>query len=109
MGKPDVLFHTVSGARYDCVVAARYYPDGTKKLQLLDIVDDIPVATATVRVSGAVPKDDEVFIKDYGENEGMLDALLSADIIQEPHGSLFIGYVTVHRCRLTRKGRMLWS
>lgn len=47
---------------------------------------DESLARATVRVDGLEP--DELAIKDYGENEGMLNALVEAGIIHPPHRQL---------------------
>lgn len=42
----------------------------------------------------------EVAIKDYSENEGMLNTLVSAGIVSEPVRWLLCGHVLVPICRL---------
>lgn len=56
-----------------------------------------PVATATVNVTRVSERllEDEVCVKDSSENEGMLDALTAAGIIEETGRRVKIGCVTV--------------
>jgi hypothetical protein len=62
------------------------------------------IATATVNVVDLERlADDEVLIKSYSENEGMLESLISAGIISEPLGEVKTGFVTVARCKLLVK------
>lgn len=60
-----------------------------------------PVATATVNIPEIQVADDEVLIKDYSENEGMLDALIQAEIINPevyiiPHNNIIIYRATLN-------------
>lgn len=59
--------------RYLCEVTRGEYRGGNIGLQLID-ADGMLFATATVWVEGLAK--DEVAIKDYSENTGMLSALL---------------------------------
>jgi len=88
---PQVLFKT-----WLCRVIPGFYKDGNVALSLVDVDDGSPVATATVNIpaeqelldSYRVWNEDmlpeikvPLFIKDWSENQGMLQALLDANII----------------------------
>ena len=45
--------------------------------------DGSPYATATVNIADQALEQDHVFIKDYSENEGMLDALVAAKVVRD--------------------------
>jgi hypothetical protein len=77
----------------------KYASGGGASLQLIDAVDHCPYATCTVNLEGLEP--DEVAIKDYSENEGMLDFLISEEIVKPPHRSIPSGFVLIPVCRLT--------
>jgi hypothetical protein len=69
-----------------CNVVFAEYRNGGTAIRLVDAVDGMPVATASVWVGGLERVDaDEIAIKDYSENEGMLTALIEGDIVHPPH------------------------
>lgn len=74
---------------------------GTERLaiQLIDAGDFSPVATATVNLPEVELADDEVIIKDYSENEGMLEALMEAGLVSAPVRHAEAGFVTVPVCK----------
>ena len=59
------------------------YPNGRVAIRLFD--EEGPYATATVNVTEAELAADEVAVKDYAENDGIM-ALLQAMGIAEPTG-----------------------
>lgn len=59
-----------------------------------------PFATATVNIPDEYCVVGEVFIKDYSENEGMLDFLIKNKIVEEPHRFVRSGYVRIPVCNL---------
>ena len=105
---PQVLFKT-----WLCRVIPGFYKDGNIALSLVDVDDGSPVATATVnlpdekellkhyRVWNEDMRDMQpkvkvpLFIKDWSENQGMLDALMSANIISKPFEYAISGYERV--------------
>jgi hypothetical protein len=98
---------------YSCTIHVdNYKADNSKAILLMDTEDGAPVAYATVCLAGqgAKPIDRNVFIKDYSENEGMVDALVEAGVIcpacirQYPSGHVLIG-----EYRLTDKALNLWE
>ncbi|MBZ9714453.1 hypothetical protein [Deinococcus multiflagellatus] len=62
-----------------------------------------PWAVASMSLPGLAP--DEVAIKDYSENEGMLSDLLAAGVVEQPHRHLAAGFVQAPVCRLTAAAR----
>lgn len=87
------------------------YPNKNLALALVDAIDDAPLATITVN-----PPDEkggsvrlsfgEVAIKDWGENEGMVRALIEAGIIEEKIVRVYhSGYVGICVYHLTEKAK----
>ena len=97
---PSVLFKS-----WSCrVIPSIYMHDDTLALMLKDIDDGSPIATASVNMSQDIfcsamlsqyQNNDKalLYIKDYSENEGMLDALVQAKIVSEPITVIDTGYV----------------
>ena len=88
---------------YKCLVIPAFYNNGRKALEL---VEDgplcEPVAMATVNVIEHPCEDDYAYIKDYSENEGMVDALVEAKIIKpQPFCFVQSGHVTIGMYELT--------
>jgi len=68
---------------FNCTYSLGEYSNGGTCIRIVDADDGMPVATASVWIPNL--RDDEVAIKDYSENEGILDALVEAKIIHPPH------------------------
>jgi hypothetical protein len=79
------------------------YANGQTRIQLYDTIDGMPYATATTAVENGLLKEGEVAIKDWSENAGILDSLINADIVEEPHAFIQSGYVKVPICKLKTK------
>ncbi len=100
---PKKLDAAVRFGPYECVAYETRYPyGGAKAIFLIDARDGEPVATATVNVEGVSETlpESEVLIKDYSENEGMLDALVEAGLVEDTGRRVRTGYVTVPVARL---------
>ena len=69
------------------VVSGTVYADGNPCILINGAKDDAPVAKATVNIPHIVDMpihkegDQVVLIKDYSENEGVLETLIDADIV----------------------------
>ncbi len=61
-----------------------------------------PFMTATKEVENADITEDEVVIKNYSENLGILQALIKAEIISKSHESVSSGFVKLNICQLIR-------
>lgn len=55
--------------------------------------------TATTNIPDAELNDDEVLIKNYSENEGILEALEQSNIVKKI-GPVKTGFVSVMKCKL---------
>lgn len=65
--------------------------------------DEGPFLTASVNVTDELAVD-EVAIKTYSENVGVLDALVASGIIAAPHRWLVSAFVLIPVCKLLLKG-----
>ena len=76
---PIVRLHDI-----DCRILMQRYELGNRiRLQLIAIDDEVPYACATVNVPGVELAADEILIKDWSENEGVLAALVKAGVIAD--------------------------
>ena len=86
------------GSRYTLQIQHGTYQEGNTSMQLIDCADGFPFATATVNLPGLT--ENEVAIKNYSENEGVLNFLLDNEIIEAPHRFVQSGFVNIPVCRL---------
>lgn len=66
----------------------------------MSVADHSFIASATINMPDVELKDDEVIIKDYAENEGMLDALVEAGIVEKHHDWVNSGFISAPVCKL---------
>ena len=79
----------------------RYPHDRTQKyIMILDRENQEPLATASVMLEGEQQSNDEIFIKNWSENEGILTELILHKIVARPHGTLPAGYTIANVCRI---------
>ena len=86
--------------QWNCTLRVDQYSNGRPCLRLFDRKNHSPVAVATVNIPDADVPDGCVTVKDYSENEGMLDALIAADIVGQPVGEISSGFVRTPVCPL---------
>lgn len=79
----------------------RYIDGNSRAIYLLD--DEGVYCIASVNVPGHVMPDNHVLIKNYSENEGILDVLIEADIIRQTGQVVRTGFVTVDECEIIVK------
>ena len=96
MFNPTVIF---SG--YTCSVQFSRYHDNNLAISLVDVIHSSPVAKATVNIEGVKLASNEVCIKDYSENAGMIMALQAAGIVERVVDVVQSGYVDVPVVTLT--------
>lgn len=74
---------------WNCTLWFGRYANGRTAIRLMecppDPRDGSPIATATVNLPAEPVESGRVIVKDYGENEGMLNALVEAGVV-EPIG-----------------------
>lgn len=94
---------TVQFKQWNCILKWGEYGNGRAALQLMDAdVGDL-VMTATVNLPEEDLEDNEVFIKDYSENDGILEVLVNAGIIEDTGRRVQTGFVTIPVCRVLKK------
>jgi hypothetical protein len=78
---------------WNCLILARRYDNGRVALQLVDATEGDPIATATINLPEFAVPEGHVLIKDWSENAGMLDALVSAGLVEDTGTKIPTGYV----------------
>lgn len=63
-------------------------------IEVIDLEDGCPVMMATVNLPDVSLSADEVIIKNYSENEGVLEFLIENGIVSAPVRSVSSGWVT---------------
>ena len=76
------------------------YANGRTRINLVDDSDNEPYATATTNLPDVLLLDNEVFIKDYSENEGVLEFLSKNNIVVPTNKWATSGHVDVQVCTL---------
>ena len=79
------------------------YSNGRDALQLIDARDGMPIMKASVNVPTFMLDPDEIIIKDYAENEGVLEFLQSNGIIGPVIGLANTGYVKCPFCKILKR------
>ena len=77
---------------------SRNYPSGNVRIDLIDAIDHCPYMSVTVNIEGL--DENEVAIKNYSENEGILDVLVDEGIVKPPHRHVKSGFVLIPICEL---------
>lgn len=100
---PDPAPH--AGARFP---GAKYIPAsrldiawfGNGRIALVALAGGVPSRLSVNLADELQMEPDELAIKTYSENEGVLDALLDAGVIAFPHRFITSGHVAFPICRL---------
>ena len=91
---------------WDCELGLGTYGNGRTAIELVGTDSDCSgelVAVATVNVPEVELKDDEVLVKDYSENKGMLAALVGAGVVEPTGREVDSGFVKLPVCKLLVK------
>ena len=86
--------------QWDCEVQRLEYPGGRTALVLIDARDGDQVATVTVNLPDQPLGANEVFVKDWSENDGMVAAMERAGILRNTGEYVRAGYVVAPKCEL---------
>ena len=92
---------TIKFMQWNCNVVLNKYHADSPAIQLTEVGTNEDIATASVWISGL--EKGEIAIKDYSENEGMMDALIEAGIVTEPVMFIDSGWVKIPVCRLLKE------
>lgn len=76
------------------------YSNGRRAIRLFDANDGGPVATASVNLPEIDLAEDEIAIKTYSENTGILEVLLDGGVLAPPHREVSNGFAIFPVCRL---------
>ena len=84
---------------WNCIPVFKTYSNGRRAISLIDSRDGSPIANATLNLPAVQLERDEVIVKNYSENEGIVQALMEAKIVGPALRSVSTGYVTatVHK------------
>ena len=96
MGKTQLV--TFRG--WKCRVDYAKYANGRTAMQLVDVNTGESVAMVTVNLPDAPLAEGYVFIKDWSENEGVLDALDRAGVVKATARVVPTGYVMANEARV---------
>ena len=97
-----IVKHEMYGETYQLSLQFAKYANGQTAIKLWDMTDGFPFATATIAVDDQL-LEDEVAIKNYSENEGILFSLIEAGVVDYPHEFIQSGHVNVPVCKLKIK------
>jgi len=87
-------FKTPYGEDIRVTVQREQYHKGGIALEMIMEPDGEPYTTCTKWIPGL--KEDEVAVKNYSENEGVLDFLVRNKIIEKPHRQEQVGFVSLY-------------
>lgn len=96
MGKTIKVFGT------ECKIGLKKYYNGNTVIELHTTDTHELFAVASVNLETKLPKG-QIYIKDYGENEGILRELMEQGIVSEPLRYEPSGFVTIPVCNLLYK------
>lgn len=91
-------YNTLYGTTVPISLQIGKYANGHNSIQMIDMTDGFLYTTASVSVPDLV--DNEVGIKNYSENEGVLEFLLENNIVEQPHRFVESGFVIIPICKL---------
>lgn len=92
--KPVYSFQT-KYSKYNVVLSFNQYRNGRTQIEILDADDfGAPIMVATVNLDNVPLEEGEIIIKDYSENEGVLDFLVQNGIVSRPKRWISTGWVT---------------
>lgn len=99
---------TTPYSTYNVKLVKGFYGNGNKALQFLDADDGSPVLVATTNLD-TVNKPNLITIKNYSENDGVLDFLCEIGFIDGVDHYERSGYVTVPVCHLTDEAQKFFE
>jgi len=86
--------------QWNCDIFKTKYANGRTAIKLYDSEHGDPIATATVNLPDETLPDNHVFIKNWSENEGILDCLVKANYIKPTGRTVNTGFVTAIEAEL---------
>jgi hypothetical protein len=84
---------------YEIDIKMSKYGNGQHRMEFIDQGDGLPVLVASVSIKESLFSD-EIAIKDYSENEGVLKFLIEEGIISSPLKYFNSGFVRIPICKI---------
>lgn len=94
--------NTIKFLGCSCTVLFGEYSNGRTAIELVIKKTGEPMAVASVNLPFHHLESDEIAIKNYSENEGVLEALIAAKIITEPVRFISTGFIQAPICKLIK-------
>ena len=85
---------------WECNIITKRYNNGRLAIELVEAESGEPVTVATVNLPDASLEEGEVFIKNWSENEGIMDTLIKANVIGPVIGIKHTGFVKATKHKL---------
>ena len=95
--------HVSPYGEFQLIAEFSNYKNGQNAITLWDTADGFPYAKASLCAEDELLESDEVAIKDYSENVGILESLIEAEIIDHPHAFIWTGHVRVPICKILKR------
>lgn len=93
----------------DCIIRAWKYVNGNLAIELVEAETNEHLTTCTVNVGKIRDALKAVAVKDYAENEGMLDFLKRIGLVGKTLYTQQSGFVVVPVVELTKSGQELFG
>ena len=94
---------------WECKVVMERYEQGGMALRLIDATDHDPIYRATSNLLDQQPGEQEVFIKNYAENEGVLEALMDAGLVSDTGKVVETGHAALNIARMSDELATQWQ
>ena len=92
-----------ASGEWDCKLTwTKYVNNGNVAIAASDTEDGSPVGVLTVNTYEELPED-VVAVKDYSENEGVLQSLIDNGVVDEPEDWIQTGFIKVPVCRILNR------
>lgn len=101
--KAPRMLGAVRYEHWNCKAVLQRQHNGRPVIVLVDRTDESQIAVATVNVPEISLADDEIVVKDYSENAGMLAALADAGILIDTGKIVPLGHAVGKLCRLANR------
>ena len=92
--------NTIKFKKWDCKLEFSMYVNKRLRIDLVDAENYTQIATVTKNLPNEDIKPNQVIIKSYNGNEGMIDTLMNANIVSRPIRWVASGHVLMPVCKL---------
>jgi len=96
----SIPFSSPYGEQFNISLVFGQYRNGQRAIEMIDEADGAPYAVATVALVDEQLSADEVAIKNWSENQGVLESLIENEIVSAPIRYVSSGFVQVPICKL---------